>query len=291
MDIFFRSLQESFAASTARRQQLLLLVGATLVVCAVVAVALCLPELIDWTRSYRPAALLLASGQSPYEIDSFTNPPWVLVPLIPLALLPSRLGGAILFVVTLCALVVVAIRVGATPLSLIAFVLSFPVFFMLLFGQIDWLVLVGVFMPPPVGLFFVLAKPQAGIAIAIFWLAEALRKGGFGGAVAEFAPVTLAFGVSIAVYGFWFLDTPSGMVTAKYNFSLWPLSIPIGVTLLVSALRSRKRELSLLASPFLSPYVAPHSWSIALLAILPLQWEAIAASVGSWIMLLMGLAR
>jgi len=259
MNVFFCSLVESYTASDIRRKRFLVLIGGALLVCTALAVALFLPELIDWTRSYRPATLLLASGHSPYEIKSFTNPPWVLIPLIPIALLPSRIGGGVLFVVSLCALVFAAIRMGATPLSLIAFIVSFPVFFMLLFGQIDWLVLIGILMPPPVGLFFVLAKPQAGIAIAVFWLVEALRKGGLRQALAEFAPVTLAFGLSIAVFGFWFLDTPPGMVTAKYNFSVWPLSIPIGMVFLVSALRGRKKELSILASPFLSPYVAPHS--------------------------------
>jgi hypothetical protein len=266
-------------------------IGFILLVFMAVEVMLYLPDLIDWERTYRPATQLLASGQSPYEIKSFLNPPWVLIPLIPIAFLPSKIGGGILFVISLCALIFTAVRMGATPLSLIAFLLSFPVFFLLLFGQIDWLILLGILMPPQIGLFFVLAKPQIGLGIAVFWLVEAFRKGGIRRILIDFTPVAVMFCLSVVIYGFWFKNISSELFTANYNFSLWPLSLPIGAVLLISALRTRKKEISLLSSPFFSPYVAPHSWSSALLAILPRQWEALAASLGSWIMLYMRLLR
>jgi hypothetical protein len=291
MNIFFQTLIKSYQIAPKRTQQALLFIMFSLLTFITVAVTLYLPELIDWERTYRPATILLISGHSPYDIKSFLNPPWALIPLIPIAFLPSKIGGGILFAISLSAIIYVAVRMGATPISLIGFLISFPVLFLLLFGQIDWLILLGILMPPQIGLFFVLVKPQAGLAIAIFWLFEAFHKGGIRRVLIEFSPVVIMFGLSTIIYGFWFLNTPSELFTAKYNFSLWPLSIPIGAVLLINALRNRKKEISIMSSPFLSPYVAPHSWACALVAILPMQWEAVAASIGSWIMFYMGLLR
>ena len=58
-----------------------------------------LPNPIDWTVFYFPATSGLLSGQTPYQAGhAFFNPPWVLLPFIPLVHLPFRVGVAVLCV-------------------------------------------------------------------------------------------------------------------------------------------------------------------------------------------------
>jgi hypothetical protein len=61
------------------------------------------------------------------------------------------------------------------------------------------------------------------------------------------------------------------------------MSIPVGLALLVTAIRKQKIEYALAASPCLSPYVLLHSWVGVLLAIVSSTPETIAAVIGLWI--------
>jgi hypothetical protein len=243
-----------------------------------------IPEQIDWVRTYRPATRELMALRSPYTIKSFFNPPWILLPMVPIALLPDKIGNGILFVVSLCTIIYSAIRMGAKPLSLVAFSFSFPVLFLLLFGQIDWMIFLGFTLPPQFGLFLVLSKPQVAIPYAIFWLFESWRIGGIRQVLRTFLPVSIMFLISFLVFGIWFKNIDPTIVTTIYNFSLWPFGLVLGLAFLAFALVKRKKEVSIVAGPFFSPYVGVHSWAAPLLAILPLQWLSVAASAGSWIM-------
>jgi hypothetical protein len=44
-----------------------------------------LPYSIDWETVFRPAALAISSGRSPYQVDEFFAAPWGLLALIPVA--------------------------------------------------------------------------------------------------------------------------------------------------------------------------------------------------------------
>src|SRR5690606_38971700 len=69
--------------------------------------------------------------------------------------------------------------------------------------NIDWLPLVGFVLPPQIGLFFILIKPQMGLAVALFWLVEAWREGGLREVIRVFGPVGAALALSLALYGLW----------------------------------------------------------------------------------------
>jgi len=245
-----------------------------------------LPEPIDWIRTYKPATRELIAFRTPYSIASFFNPPWILIPLIPFSLLPEKIGNGLLFVVSFSVVVYVAVKSGGKALSLASFLLSFPVLFLLLFGQIDWLILLGFTLPPQFGLFLILSKPQIAIPYALFILINALTKGGIRLAVRIFMPVTIAFVVSFFLFGFWIGNFGSIKLTEIYNFSLWPIGLPIGIALAIYAIRHQNEGLSIFAGPFFSPYVGVHSWSVPLLTILPNKWETLGFSIGTWIVCL-----
>ncbi len=246
---------------------------------AVIVVIAFFPPGWDWINWFRPATLAMLSGESPYNLKGFFNPPWLLIPFIPLAFLPERVGVVVISIAYITSYIFVSRKLGAKALTIAVLLTSPSFFYGLTFANIDWIVALGFLMPPQIGLFFVLVKPQIGLGISIYWLFESWRNGGVKQVVKVFFPVTIAFIFSFFLYGLWPLRSQQW----ASNSSLWPVSIPIGLVLLTTAIRNRRRGLSIVASPFLAPYVGVQSWAIATLGLLPHQLETIVAVLGLWV--------
>lgn len=269
-----------------RREITLPVVLAIVSVLVMVGAYLFLPIGADYHAAFRPAALALVRGETPYKVTLFYNPPWTLLPILPIALLPEKVGNAILFMACLAVYSYLPRKLNATLAVSILFVISPPVLYDLWSININWLVMLGYFMPPQIGLFFVLMKPQVGGLMALFWLVEAWREGGIRQVFKTFAPVTVMIVLSLLVFPGWFLKSP-GLVDISWNVSLWPLSIPIGLLLISLALRLRKARFAYMASPFLSPYVALNSYSTVILGLVDYPWEIVSVIVGMWIFCLL----
>lgn len=256
-----------------------------LVAILVLLLAKWLPPAIDWRLYFRPAANRLLHGQSPYDIVGFPSPPWLLLPILPLALLPENVGRAIFFLMNLAAFAYTAHRLGATPFTMFFFLLSPPILHSLLNGNVDSLVILGFTLPPPIGLLFLSIKPQIGGGVAIFWLVEAWREGKWGKVIQTFWPVSLIWLASFALFGLWPLRWQSE-VGQWWNASAWPLSIPVGLVLLVMAIRQRRVQFAMPAAACLSPYVLLHAWVGALTPLLTLPAEMFAAVLGLWLLVI-----
>lgn len=249
------------------------------------------PEGKDWANYFRPAIVLIFSGKSPFEIP-FNYAPWAMLPLAPLALLPPRVGSTILVITCPVVFSIIAYKLGAKPLSVLFFVFSSPVIHSALNINIDWLPALGILMPPQIGLFFLLIKPQNSIGIVIFWFFEAWQKERIKGIIKLFLPVTFMYLLSFAIYGFWPLTAAKmTMDYAKHPFSnasIFPWGIPIGLAILFFSIRKKLRNLSISASPFLSPFVTMQNWSSVLLGLVNYQAILISASIISWIITIWG---
>jgi hypothetical protein len=237
---------------------------------------------VDWKGCIRPDTLKLVNGQSPYVDGCGLNPPWTYLVLAPLALLPAPLGTAILFTLTYFVYVGAMFRAGARPWMALAVVLSRFVFVNALNGNIDWLPVIGFFLPAQIGLFFVLMKPQIGVGIALFWLVEAWRAGRMKEVARVFAPVTLAYIASFALFGFWPVKMGVSLVDS-YNASLWPYGLIAGVPLLVYAILKRLKFVAVAATPFLAPYVNIHSYAVGLFALIPYPVGFVLMVAMSWL--------
>jgi hypothetical protein len=246
-----------------------------------------LPAGVDWHFVNRPGALALIQGQSPYEaVPNFSSPPWGVLLMAPLAVLPEALGRALLLLLSLGAFAYAAFRLEASPLALGAFLLSPPVLHCLLNANLDFLVLLGFVLPPPIGMFFISVKPQVGGLVGLFWCVNAWRQDRWRGLLRVAGPIGLAYLVSFALYGFW----PSHYLgVARYsqgwNSSVFPLAIPVGLALTVQALRTRQIRWVLPASVCLSPYVLFHSYSAALIALTKNTPAMLAAVAGLWVVI------
>ena len=238
---------------------------------------------IDWKETFYPVARAVLQGQNPYNISTFRNVPWTVLPLLPFALLSERIGGIIFFIASFAAYGFVASRMNASRVALIAFLVSPPVFYGMRMLNVDILVLLGFVLPAPVGLFFVIIKPQMGLVMVIFWLVEAWRRGGIPEVVKTFLPVTVALVLSFVIFGNWLAGRQADLPGSIWNASLWPWSIPVGLGLLMVSLRDRRRELAMSASPFLSPYLAYHSWAAALLGLIQKDFEFVTVVIGMWL--------
>ena len=238
---------------------------------------------IDWKETFYPTARAILQGKDPYSVSTFRNVPWTVLPLLPFALFSERIGGILFFIVSFVAYGWVAQRMNASRVALIAFLVSPPVFYGMRMLNVDILVLIGFVLPAPVGLFLVIIKPQMGLAMVIFWLVEAWRTGGIREVFKTFLPVTLAIVLSFVLFGNWLTGRQADLPGAIWNASLWPWSIPIGLGLLMVSLRDRRKELAMSASPFLSPYLAYHSWAAALLGLIQRDFELVTVVIGMWL--------
>lgn len=236
----------------------------------------------DWTEAFRPAALAMLEGRSPYETLKVFNPPWVFLPMIPLALLPVDLSSTAMFLLAFIGVAVAAYRLGAKTGNILIFLANPYTFFGASMGNIDWLIPLGAVLPPQIGLFLVLSKPQIGLGVAIFWLIEAYQSGGIKQVIRIFWPVTLATVISVVMYGFYLLQGLQ-LVDAWCNFSLWPYAIPIGLALIIYAVQNKNLLSAVASGAFLSPYLTPQSLAIPIFGTIKNRAVLIGVVIGSWV--------
>lgn len=225
---------------------------------------------VDWKGPFRKASLSLLAGKSPYSAGLFVSPPWVLLILMPIALFSTSLGSAIMFTVNLFAYVFVIHKMGMNKWIIIPFVLFSGMLGNSINGNIEGLIALGFLMPPTIGLFFVLMKPQIGFGVAIYWLIDEYQNKGFKSMLNVLLPVSVSFGISFVIFGFWPINA-SVLIDVWWNASIWPIGIPLGILLMVLAIQRREIKFAIAASPFFSPYLAGHSWAIVWLGLLSLK--------------------
>jgi hypothetical protein len=239
----------------------------------------------DWLN-FLPAIQAFLQGGNPYlvgkEFYGVYEPFWTYILLAPFALLPFWVGRILLFLVSLVAFAVTAVKMGASKFQLVMFLCSTSVFGGLYSGNIDFLVTLGYWMPPQFGLFFVLMKPQIGVCIAIYWMYMAWNEGGVREILRVFAPITGAYLLSFFMYGFWpgyLFNMPNN----PWNWGLFPYLVPIGIFLLYKALQQKDKRLAGISSPLVAPYVTGYNFSIILLSLFNRPALFLTAWAAIWI--------
>jgi hypothetical protein len=220
----------------------------------------------DFYVNFYPAAQSVLSGHSPYE--TITNsPPWGIIPLLPLALLPPVPAHGVYFAACLFVLVYIAWRLKATPLTIAAFILSPTTLGALLVGNLDPIIVSGILFPPALGLLILLIKPQIGTGVALYYLIDFLRNKRFLAAVVTFLPVATAYILTLLLFPEWYARI-STLPTNGWNRSLFPYSIPLGLFLVWLALRRRNPYFALAAAPFFAPYHSFYTYAVVQLGLL-----------------------
>lgn len=260
------------------RNELFVVMGAMSLLLAMAMFSL--PMARDWENSIRPAVWRLWQGASPYG-TGFYGPPWALVLLSPFAFMPLKLGRGLLFVCSLMALGYTLYKRGRGAVA-IFYLFSPPVISSLWFGNLEAFTLLGLVLPPRIGLFFLALKPQVGIGVALLWLVRAWREGGMKEVVRVFAPVSVALGLSFVMFGLWPLH--AGELTEVFwNTSFFPYTLPVGLLALVQMVRHDSEDWGLLIGPMFSPYLAFYSWAGPLMGLVGQPLEMLVAVSGVWL--------
>ena len=238
----------------------------------------------DWGIYYGSAQRILAGiplyGQK-VTFGYYYNPPWVAVLLIPLAFLPSHFGWSVLAAASLIGIVGLCRRwqMGMVRPALV--LLSPPMMYTLLHGQIDALVISAMLLPREWWPLVSLTKPQVALSLAL-----GVDRLHWGRAILV---TTLALVLSVLAFGNWIgmaASQPRPFLQETHNLwlGLWPFQVPAGVALALLGLSRRDDRLLLAAPPFLSAYAATSSLLGPWLAVCSFlnEWQAALVLLSWW---------
>jgi hypothetical protein len=207
----------------------------------------------DWTRTFAPMVKAVLKGQNPYtSVHHYVNPPWLLLPLLPVFWAPWWL--AMLFPT---AVLVFGAWQHRKPWLIPIVGLSFPFIALSIYANVDWVVLLGLIIRGPAGPILVTAKPQAG---AFSMLADLKERAGWYKRALFLLPFAIVVMVSTMIFPNWLfsmLDTPN--LVPERNVSLFPYTIPFGLIALWLCWRRADPLWGVVASVSLSPYLYIHS--------------------------------
>ena len=200
--------------------------------------ALISPTAIDIDRFFRPAVQAVFSGIDPYQVEGFFSPPWLIPFLTPL-LLPDSLGRGLFLALTIL-VTVWALRCLEADLLPAALFLTTPFWVIeMMSGNVDWLPLLGISLPLPMGLPLMLLKPQFAIGVIFFRLWQTWKEGQGRGVVRAVWPTVLVMGISFLIYPHWLQSLTGAMSPAAqaYGLRFFPWSVPIGFFALIYSVR------------------------------------------------------
>ena len=248
------------------------LVGISVAILIVAFTVVPLPGGDDW-EVFNQAARNVLRGSPIYGVPVYQgfyyyNAPWLAVLITPLTLLPSRFGWGILSAASFTLPLLVARR-WMSGLPKAVFVLtSPPMFYILLHGQVDALVLAGVLLPRAYWGLVALTKPQVGIGLLLGGQKESLRL---------FIITALVLLISFLWFGFWPLEImrqPAPVGEHNIWLGLWPFQVAVGIGIAFFGINRKDERFLLTASPFFLPYAATSS----LLG----PWIVLCSTLKSW---------
>ncbi len=242
----------------------------------------------DW-EIFRLACLALISGQNPYNIGNgqlvFFNPIWTLIPLIPLSLLPTMAGLILNGVISILSLFFVSKRLNLSKSEFFIWSISPMHLQSMLYGNIEWLPLLGLLLPGPLALIFFCIKPQASLGFIAILFYQEWQKGKWQALLKTTLPTIVLIIANIFIWGLPTIPTSSNPGLR----SLFPFSLVLGIPALLLSLRDKDYRTSGIVGPFVSPYVTFHGYLPAMLAFRG-KWMLIVLLI-SFIPVLLGLVK
>jgi hypothetical protein len=248
-----------------------------------ILVASMMPDYASDFNAFYQAGAAVLHGQSPYTVPGFYNPIWVALLFAPFALFSRALAYRIYAAIIFGASFFILWRLSQKHIGITLIAAFSPFFFMTMqYGNIDWLVLLGLLCPPALGIWLILVKPQMGAPLALLWAWKLYREKGLWKTLLFFLPVTLAYALSFIIG----MRLPDVSVMMGWSAGVWPYGLILGIPLYLWAFKKRDELLALAATPFLEPYFGPMSWMIVLPKAMKNYWTISLATVFSWAIVL-----
>jgi len=229
-------------------------------------------NMIDFNILYK-AGRAVIGVKNPYLSHGYFNPPWFLLLLTPISLIPFDLSRLIWVILGVVGFLVAFKRLGISyPAQLLLFLSPF-MYFDLGLGNYEWIVILGVSLSPGIGSWFVMVKPQMGLLQIGIWVKQHNWS--------ALVPGIVLF--ALLLVGWYSFPATKDL---PWSQDVWPWGIPVGLWLGWKAIREEDSLYALAAMPFLSPYVAVQSWIMVLLPLTRKNWYWLAlCSLGSWFLL------
>lgn len=239
------------------------------------------PISVDVRSYFRPAVKTFLSGGDAWTVQGFHSPPWLLPFLLPLAL-PDSLGRGIFLALTVLVSVWALRRMGVKGYESILF-LTMPLWiFEMMAGNVDWLSLLGMTLPLPIGLPLMLLKPQfaLGVIVMRLWHTWKTEKGR--GAMVAVAPTLVLVFLSLALFGTsWVRAFTSA--TASGAASLFPWGVPLGVFCMAMALWKNRMEFAYPVGPLLAPHISGYTWQVVFLSLVKDRFRMTVVWIVLWV--------
>lgn len=185
----------------------------------------------DWTKVFYDVGKI---PLRPYGNPLYINPPWLALLVSPLSLLPLQLSRALNAFFAFFFLTLLIQQSKGNGWSYLLTFSSFPFVGLLANGTVDWIVAVGLVIGSPVGIPFLLIKPQTGALVGLLWFKESEKK------IRFVLGTALFLLLSLLIWGEWLSPMLQNIKTTPlgdWNASLFPWSVPFGVYLLYLSLK------------------------------------------------------
>jgi len=208
---------------------------------------------------YYTAGAALRFGLNPYLIYRFNSPIVVAALFAPLTFIPYTLAFRLSMFFSTAVILIVFWRASQDNWFLFLVACLMPMFlFNFFYYNIDWMAFFAMLLLPvyPIPAFLLaMTKPQTGLVLVLLVSLNMFRKRRYSWLTALVMFQAFNYGLSFAAGMRWdyLLDRPG-------NWSLFPLSIIIGLPLAIYSLKHYSPEAGLAAATLLSPYVGPQSW-------------------------------
>lgn len=233
----------------------------------------------DWDTYFLPAVRAFLDGRSPYSVEGFFNPPWLVFLLAPLAWVSPGVATLLPALALL-----LAARRRRKPWLILIVGLSFPFLAVSVYANVDWLPMLGLAYGGAAGPLLVTVKPQAaGLVIVPFFRQLGWRP---------FVPLIAAATIGFLLWPGWPMDMLAGgrLSAEGRNLSLFPYSIPLGALALVLAWRSGSLLWGCVASLSFAPYFYIHSLLPLLFAMADRKWWlGLLGTLGTWLIVALSL--
>jgi len=243
-----------------------------------------LPGGDDWATFYGATQRVLHNQQLyGTKINSFylMYMPWDVLVVLPLGLLPFRVGWGVLSALSMVIIFLVMRRWKTSPFKLLLVLLSPPTFYILLHGTIDAFVLSFMFLPYEFWLLGALSKPQNTIALGLNVLRSNLVKT----AIVTGGVILLTF----IILGNWvpaYLSQHTDFWSNENNVMhlFFPYSIIVGLVMIYYGWKKNDVSFLVGASPMLSPYGATSSMlgPFMFLAVKLNDWQLLLVFLAYW---------
>ncbi len=204
--------------------------------------------------------------------------------LAPAGWLPERLAVIIGTLLPIVALTYTSWKVRK-PYMIALVGLTFPFMELCIWGNLDWMPMLGMLSINALSPFLLAVKPQAGALAAVGYLGS-LRGKNWKEYVRVFGPV-IVIGIPLLFLYPGFLHNlfvVNNRLPNISNFSLFPYTIPLAVPLLWLSYRRADPLYGALASLCVAPYFYFHSIIPSLFLIADRSWKwGVAVNVLTWV--------